>query len=131
MFTAGNVQRPGDFLEDDALPFSSGQRDDVLPAVVGDYESGKFLQSPVGFLDISEIEMGDPAGERYGGMAGDKTLLFPRIQQACHLIDFFRVMLRERTRPQQMQQQVMRGIIRWFEESIGRVAHVAFGIGRL
>ena len=33
---AWNVESSRDFLEDDALPFASRQRDDVLAAVVGD-----------------------------------------------------------------------------------------------
>ena len=51
LFTAGNVQRACDFLEDDALPRASRERDDVLAAVVGYEESGEFLQLLIGFRE--------------------------------------------------------------------------------
>ena len=57
-FAARNVESSCDFLEDDALSLASRQRDDVLTAVIGDQESGEFLQLLVRLLDVGQIEMG-------------------------------------------------------------------------
>ena len=78
LLASGDVERARNLLENHPLPFAARQCDDVLPSIVGDEESGQFLQGLVGFRDVGQIEVGDPASDRQSGMPADKPLFVTR-----------------------------------------------------
>ena len=64
LFAAWDVEKARDFFIDVPLPQSARHRDDVLPRVVGDQESGDGAQQLRGFGNVAEFEVRDLAGQR-------------------------------------------------------------------
>jgi hypothetical protein len=88
----------------------------VLAAVVGDQEAGEFFELLIGFRNVSQVEVGNPAGERQCGMPADKPLFVPGRKQGCDLIDFLAVVFRKRSHEHHLLKHVVGRVVRGLEE---------------